>query len=468
VAVDIDSTVGPGNYVEVTGVIPGTERPGEEVLLTSHIDHRNSGGNNATGDSVTMEIARALSFLIREGILPKPRRTIRFIWGPEHKGFISYIYHHPEAPNSWLYLINVDMAGKNQSKTGARLHLYRSPHSNPTALDDLVQEVLEWAVAGNRSSIQSRAQMYVWPILDPLGSRDDFLANTVPFWGPSDHEDLNDGSLKVHSVLLNDWPDPFIGAHQDSPETADPTQMKRAAVVVALSLFALANATPHEIEQLAVLSASHAQQRLAAVLRQAILNVSKTDKAALPKKAFDARLALQGALDTELRGLRELDPWLEKNKEAGVHLREISSSLASEGSSLLRDFDSFFRRSAAALGAPLQLPQRSLQEKALRGRIPVRTKSPRGPVNFNRYQYGQAWLAKKLGSWDFLNLDVRRDGQYVPYELLNFVDGRLDLLQIRDAVSAEYGPVPAEHVGAYFDVLVKVGVIEFRSVPESE
>ena len=136
VRVEIDADVGPGEYLEVTGVIPGCERPTEEVLLTAHIDHRNTGGNNATGDGVSLEVARTLVHLMERGALPRPRRAIRFIWGAEHKGFLVYLFHHPEAMNSWLYVLNFDMSGKNQSGTGVRVHLKRSPSSNPTVVDD--------------------------------------------------------------------------------------------------------------------------------------------------------------------------------------------------------------------------------------------------------------------------------------------------------------------------------------------
>ncbi|TSA49120.1 M28 family peptidase, partial [archaeon] len=97
VRVKIDADIGPGEYLEVTGVIPGCELPDEEVLLTAHIDHRNAGGNNATGDGVSLEVARTLAHLIDKGVLPRPRRTIRFIWGAEHKGFLVYLHRHPEA-----------------------------------------------------------------------------------------------------------------------------------------------------------------------------------------------------------------------------------------------------------------------------------------------------------------------------------------------------------------------------------
>jgi len=468
VRVKVDADLSTGEYPEVTGVIPGAERPDEEVLLTAHIDHRNTGGNNSTGVSVTLEVVRVLTRLIADGVIPRPRRTIRFIWGPEHKGFVAYLHHHPEALKSWLYVLNIDMAGKSQSKFGSRFHFYRSPHSNPTVVDDAIQEVLEWAVAGNRHTKLSRSILagagtpYIWPILDPLGSRDDFLATVDPFSGPSDHLDLNDGSLGVHSAYLNDFPDPFIGVHQDNPETVDPTQMKRAVVVAAVSLLAIANAGPRESEQLASIAVSHAYERLAIELRKGIYKLANAGKDELEREALEAHIAMKYSIQRELRSLDAISPWLEGNEKSVAFIEELKRRLESEGEHLLQSLAHYHDSTAKAKNIEAVVADRNPKEKAMIGRIPVRTARPRGPVDFSRYIYGTAWLAEQLGNWDFLNLDIRRDGNFVPYELLNFVNGTRDLLEIRDSVSSEFGPIPADHVVEYFDVLEKVGVVIFK------
>lgn len=46
------------------------------------------------------------------------------------------------------------------------------------------------------------------------------------------------------------------------------------------------------------------------------------------------------------------------------------------------------------------------------------------------------------------------------YEALNLVDGRRTVKQIRDALSAIYGPVPIEEVAEYLDVLRQIKVLE--------
>lgn len=465
VQAEVDADVGPGEYLEVTGVIPGCERPDEEVLLTAHIDHRNTGGNNATGDGVSLEVARTLVRLIEKGVLQRPRRTIRFIWGAEHKGFLVYLHQHPEALDRWLFVLNYDMAGKYQS-VGVRVHMKRSPSSNPTVVDDALQEVFEWAINGNkvhRALQMSPAPHFPWPILDPLGSRDDFLADVNPyFWGLSDHEELNDGNLKIHSAQIGDWPDPYIATHQDNPETADPTQMKRIAVIGAAFLHAIANAGPREAEELVAVGAARAKERLAVQLRRAVAMVFDAGAEELPRIALEARILVEANVDRELRSLEAIEPWLEGDPDATAFTDETISQLAVDGGRLIEKLDAFYCSKAKALGVPATLAERSPEEEVLRGKVPVRAETPKGPIYPNRFLYGGAWLAEKLGCGELLDLAILRDGQYVAYEALNFVDGRRDLLQIRDAVSAEFTPVPAGHVAEFFSVLEKAGVVSFE------
>jgi len=51
-------------------------------------------------------------------------------------------------------------------------------------------------------------------------------------------------------------------------------------------------------------------------------------------------------------------------------------------------------------------------------------------------------------------------GEEYAYEVLNFADGKRNAQEIRDAVSAEYGPVPLEMVVEYLRALEKIGLVE--------
>jgi hypothetical protein len=66
-----------------------------------------------------------------------------------------------------------------------------------------------------------------------------------------------------------------------------------------------------------------------------------------------------------------------------------------------------------------------------------------------------------------MKLKIAQLGRFTSFEALNFVDGRRTLLDIRDLVSAEYGPVDAAVIDEYFRFLAGVGVVSLSSVPST-
>ena len=90
-----------------------------------------------------------------------------------------------------------------------------------------------------------------------------------------------------------------------------------------------------------------------------------------------------------------------------------------------------------------------------------RLEQPRGPMSVFGYDYF-ADHAKAAGVATPKLLDhegLRGAGHDYAYEALNFTDGKRNAQQIRDALSAEFGPVPLELVVEYLRALEKIGVI---------
>ena len=75
--------------------IPG--ETDEEVIVIAHICHPEPSANdNASGCGAAMEAARAIKKLIDDGVLTKPKRTIRFTLVPEMAGSYSYLAEREE------------------------------------------------------------------------------------------------------------------------------------------------------------------------------------------------------------------------------------------------------------------------------------------------------------------------------------------------------------------------------------
>jgi len=79
--------------------------------------------DNASGAATILEDARLLVKLIRENKLPRPRRTIRFIWPPEIAGTMCYFARYPEIVKRMHAAIHLDMVGGNHQLTKAIFHL---------------------------------------------------------------------------------------------------------------------------------------------------------------------------------------------------------------------------------------------------------------------------------------------------------------------------------------------------------
>ncbi len=443
VRAEVDAETRAGHYSMVQAVLRGTEPSLPEVWVQAHTNYRNTGGgNNLTGLGATLDLARSLATLVGDGRLPRPRRAIRFTWGPEHMAIIYYLHQNAAALSRILAYLNLDMVGDHQVLSESVLRLYRTPASLPSFINDVVEEMFDVVGRGNSISIRQGRFLafqgaFSLPIVDPSGSSDPFYYYIEPFWGPSDHEDIAEASLGVHAVLLNTWPDPYIGTQEDTLERADATQMKRAEVIAGASAYILATASDDDVPALAQNALAKARARLASEERRAMDS--------LP----DGNLALEilrQAYAHEAKAIRTLDAFTSSEPRKS-YLRGRVAELEAE---LPRALARLEEHGAKAVPVPVS------------ELVPARTPLVRGPVNFFRPEYGRDWMIEKTGDPGFADkVRLAKRGHYYLYETLNFADGRRTLAEIGAAVGAEYGPAPLEEIEEYFRLLERVGVVSF-------
>lgn len=452
----VKAVTGPGEYQQVSGTILGTEPGLREVWVNAHDNYRNTGGgNNLTGVGATLEVARTLATLIEHGVLPRPRRTIRFLWGTEHYASVYNLFRHPEKRARILSFLNVDMVGFHQERAKAVFHLYRGPDSRPHFGSDVAEEFVRAVGRANAVTVREAgisspggADTYD-PTFAPTGSRDQLHYTIEDFWGPSDHEDVAEGSLGIPAVLYNDWPDPFIGTQEDDVNKTDPTQMRRAVLTIGATAYYLAVVTPAEVPILAATVAANAQIRLAAVGQRAMVLVAKAPTSTMADSYREAVNLLDQAEAREratVQTLAQLGP----ATAYGPALSQVSA-IATANRSAVVDL----ARGRGYRASP-EVPNPT--EARLARLVPVRADSIRGPVHFFRAEYGNTWMQAKTGV-DPRTIKLAKRGHYVLYETLNFADGKRSLQEIRDAVSAEYGPVNGTELEEYFLLLERAGVL---------
>jgi hypothetical protein len=450
----VKAATGAGEYKQVSAVIPGTDPSLPEVWVNAHDNFRNTGGaNNLTGVGATVEIGRVLATLIARGTLPRPRRSIRFLWGAEHYSSVYHFFVHPDRRARVLAFLNVDMVGYHQERAKSVFHLYRTPASLPHFVNDVAEEFLGAVGRANAETVREAAISSPLPndehdpLFAPTGSQDQLHYSIEEFWGPSDHEDVV--ALGVPAVLYNDWPDPWIGTQEDDLGRTDPTQMRRAILTIAATAYYLAGVTPSAAVRLVHQVATGAEARMAADLRRAFALLEQSGAAeatTLVEQSFAREretLRTLGQLGSEpdlSAGVADAERWLET-----IHAAH-RSALSGGGSRMPMTG----RKPARSVG-----PADSLELL-----VPARVDSIKGPVHFFRPEYGVAWLAKKTGRESIQDaVRLARRGHYTMFETLNFADGRRSIAEIRNAVSAEYGPIPADEILEYFRFLEQVGVV---------
>jgi hypothetical protein len=407
------------NYEVVTATIPGADAKlkEEEIAFGCHLDHQRPGANdNASGCVTILEVARTLQKLIAEGKLARPARTIRFIWPPEIEGTLALLNGKPEYARRIKAVVHMDMVGGGPA-TKAVFHVTRGPRSLPSFVHDVAWAFAEFA---NEQSYRFAATGSAeYPLVAPEGGKEPLQAQFSDYTMGSDHDVYQDSSFGIPAIYLNDWPDRYIHTNFDSAANVDPTKLKRAAFIGAASGYFLATLGKQEV-----------------LLRTAILQGYE-----LRKSQADARV-WNLALDEICA---DHDERLAYEKAAADSAKKFTGqSLAS----IITD------TAVGCEGPQGRVPEREAVYK--------RKAEPKGPLAVFGYDYF-ADHAKTVGvaTPKLLSYEgLWGSGEEYAYETLNFADGKRNAQKIRDAVSAEYGPVPLEMVAEYLQALEKIGVVE--------
>jgi aminopeptidase YwaD len=463
----------PGFTEVVTATIPGADPKlkDEEIAFSCHLDHQRPGANdNASGCVTILEVARTLQKLINEGKLSRPARTIRFIWPPEIEGTLTLLNgkpekfetlaietfsgpleqlkalkerekEHPRFPSDAPLggfsgpivaqrikaVVHMDMVGGGPV-TKAVFHVTRGPMSLPSFVHDV-----GWAFAEfvNEQSYNFAAGLPAeYPLVAPEGGKEPLLAQDTAYTMGSDHDVYQDNSFKIPAIYLNDWPDRYIHTNFDTAANIDPTKLKRAAFIGAASGYFLAQLSDRDAESVLVLLKMGAL-RDAQEMRLKRMQLDQCDGGIVAGFAIDQRWPLVNSIEAFATVKEEI------RKMYAAEIREV---VVKSGGGICAQ--------ASATGVFAAVYRRK--------------ENPKGPVAVFGSDYvndrtGAAGITPpKLLSYEGL----WGSGEEYAYEVLNFADGKRNTQQIRDAVSAEYGPIPLDLVVEYLRTLEKIGVVE--------
>lgn len=295
-------------------VIEGTDPNAGEVLLVAHLleGYVKLGANdNLSGSAVLLETARMLNLLIKQGRIPRPTRSIRFVVGDEFIATIPWAQANRDILNKTLVAINHDMVGIRLKDNNSFYDLHRTPFSYPHYVNDVLENYFRFIGQGNRFFNAHKLSAYMNPVVAPSGSNDPFYYQVEVSSGSSDNLVFQNFGIQVPAAKLITWPDNYYHASTDRPDKLDPTQLKRAVVISAAAAYTIATAdTPLAIRILAE-SYANAVRRLG--LRMAEFNQQLTNQVLLPnyddyKKAYLQMKAIGEVELNTLASVAELAP----------------------------------------------------------------------------------------------------------------------------------------------------------------
>jgi aminopeptidase YwaD len=460
----VKAEVGAGHWTVVTGTLLGTDPRAGEIVYSCHLDHQRPGANdNGSGCVAILESARVLSRLIAGGNLQRPTRTLRFIWGPEVEGTMAYLSRHPDIRRNMRADIHMDMVGGDPFKNKSVLHVTQTPWSLPTFITDIggsFAETLRDAAAAYTEDGSHADAAVVEDRGGAPGTRNGFFVDETPYAEGSDHDDYDSSTIAVPSLYLRDWPDIYIHTDHDTLLQIDATKLRRVALLGAAAGFSFATIDAAQSPLVLPFLASRAQARQAQGFKRALDLVQRPDLA--PQDAwFEARNLSAQMLRREQAALESFTAFTHSE------LPELASAVASLKSQAAA-FDGWIDQIGAQRGVRDFSWVPSWRSTAEAARIPRRI-GEFGPLTFqnddvlaDRLGAERMRRIKLLDAGSSRLLDAQDSGAIYAYEIVNLVDGKKSVAEIRDVVAGEFGPIPLEVVSDYLQACEEAKIIAFR------
>jgi hypothetical protein len=367
---------------------------------------------------------------------------VRFLWVPEISGTTAYLRAHPELGEHVVASISTDMVGANQSINHNSLHLNQTMYSIPSVLNDVSRQFFEYVGETNREKLHNRSVAYAFqnPIIDPSGTRDPFWYNIEKFYGASDHQVHLDWNPRIPAVQFGNWPDAVYHSSDDSPANQDPTQMKRAAFLMISIGNVFATAGPAEAVAVAGTALSYATRRIAADLGDALQLIASGNAASLNENYKEALNLVRQAYVRERLDVRSAGSLAIGDKGALAEIAAQEKTLAGSEQLDVQRVQQAYTGAAARLKVTVALvPVLSAAEQAAAKLVPAKKAGAPAPAGGG----GGGGRGGGAGAPPAL-------AGYYAMEARNFVDGTRSVLDIRNALAAEFGPVSVDDVVRFF------------------
>ncbi|UCC40135.1 MAG: M28 family peptidase [Candidatus Aminicenantes bacterium] len=459
----VQTKMEPYELQDIVCHIPGTDPNAGEIIFSAHLFEgivKQGANDNKSGSAGILEVARTLHTLIEEGRLPRPKRTIRFLWGPEFSGTGPWVKDNKEIMEKTLCNINMDMVGEWLSKNRAFMCLMRTTYGNPHYINDVMENYYRFVGEGNRERIQNRRGVYRVPhrIVAPSGADEPFYYSIETHYGASDHVVFNDWGVQVPGVMMIAWPDPWYHTSGDRVDKSDPTQMKRVAIIGAAAAYTVASADDNMAIKIAGEITSNGTRRLGhqLVVGLEILNGATAEN--LSESYKKARTQVEAAIDNEKETLETVLELAEDKKTVASYIAHMQKTVDMIGKSHLTALKTHMEAVAEKLGVkPVKVLLTELERKASK-LIP----KPTAKVKMNGYGGYRIFIIKvpkeERAKYPYTRRDIANTR-----ELHLLINGKRSVLGIKNVLDAQHQrESKLQAVLNYIEILKLAGLVEMQ------
>ncbi|MCX6559095.1 MAG: M28 family peptidase [Candidatus Aminicenantes bacterium] len=449
------------NMEVVTCAIPGTDPKAGEIIFSAHSFEgisKQGANDNTSGSAAILEAARILKTLIDDGRLPAPKRTIRWVWGPEFAGIGKWVGEHKDLMAKTLCNINMDMVGEWLSKNQSFFCLMRTTYGNPHYINDVMENIYRYVGEGNRERIQNRSTAFKVPvrIVAPFGADEPFWYSIETHYGASDHEVFNDWGVGVPGIMMIAWPDRWYHTSGDTADKSDATQMKRASLIGAAGAYTVATADDAQAVKLAGEIGSNAARRLGHQMVVGLEALNAADAAGLAAAYKSARSFVEAAVLNEKDTLDSVMELATDKTAVGSYVGKMKATVDSLGAAELAALQAHMDAAAKRFGtAPVVLKLTDEEKKAAKiVPRPTAKVTAEGYTGYRKYidQVPATEKAKYAYASELSN----------PAELQLLVNGKRSVLEIRTLLDGQaQRKSTLNGIMNYLMILKLAGLVEF-------
>jgi aminopeptidase YwaD len=461
----VEAQTYPGRQEVIHATIAGDGSTNQDVVVSAHIYEgliKQGANDDNSGAAHILEVGRAYIALVKAGLLPKPKRTIHFLFVQEISGTNAWLNAHPDIAKRAIADLNYDMEGLRLTRAGATWLLMRTPDSFPTFLNDICQNFLEFVAEITRERVRYRANGYApaLDVLSPNGSRDAFYIKVDKYYGASDHATYMQHGIPA--VIFNTWPDPWYHSSQDTPDKLDATQFKRAAVVSIGAMAVLATADDPMAVRVVADAVGRGAERMTANQRKGLGYIGDVTSGAQLAQAYtDAKAAVRHQANIEKSVVKSASVLFANPADAEKRLAATYDPLIdARAAALIAEVKATYALAASTWKVSAAEPAQSDLEKEA-ARTIVERNAPAGGGGGGR---GGAGGGRGGGGGGRGGASSRIPGHMTGE--LNAVLGRgMTVLEIRDFISGEFEPVPLQDVSDFVKAQEAAGTVKLTTKP---